>query len=109
MYHEVTYEDERRGRRRLAVVALACVVMLALAGWATSASQARARESGARSLREAISSLAMQTYATDGTYPTTLGEIEARYGLVVRDDLYQVSYEWLGDNVPPSVVVMPRG
>lgn len=108
MYHEVTYADERRRRLIIVIAIIAIVACLALVSHVAASFMGRAHESGARSLRESIASLATQTYAVEGAYPSTIWEIEERYGLSIRHDLYHVSYEWLGDNMPPSVVVVPR-
>ena len=67
-----------------------------------------AREQGAVALRESVLRSALQCCAVEGSFPTTLEHLEDHYGLVVNEDDYRVMYEWLGDNVAPSVVVVPR-
>ena len=107
MYHEATYEQIRHRRvRRLtavAAVALACV----LAWFALDVSQRLAREQGATALRQSVIDAATQCCAVEGSYPTTVKHLEEHYGLVINERDYNVRYEWLGDNIAPSVVVKP--
>ena len=108
MYHDLTYADMGRRRRRLAVAASVLVVIAALAVAVSGMVFEQVRRRGAESLREAIAGAALQCYAVEGAYPTSVGYLEDHYALSVRHDAYQVRYEWLGDNIPPSVVVMPN-
>lgn len=107
MYHEATYDDLRRRRVRrigaVVAVALACAMV-----WvALTYSSDVAREQGAKALRESVVTAAMQCCAVEGSYPTSVKHLEEHYGLVINHDDYRVSYEWLGDNIAPSVVVRP--
>ena len=108
MYHEITYTEikARKTHRIVAVVVVALIaVCLALL---LSMSQAAAREQGALTLRESIVSAAAQCCAVEGSYPSSLSHLESHYGLVINHSDYAVNYEWLGDNIPPSVVVTLR-
>jgi hypothetical protein len=49
-----------------------------------------------------------QCCAIEGSYPSSLEHLEQYYGLVINHNDYVVSYEWLGDNILPSVVVTAR-
>ncbi len=71
-------------------------------------SQQIARTQGVTTLRDSILDAAVQCCAVEGSYPSSLAHLESDYGLVVNHDDYVVTYEWLGDNVPPSVVVRAR-
>lgn len=108
LYHEVTYEEQRHRRaarlRAVVALALACLVAWFALGWA----QQLAREQGATALRDSVIQAALQCCAVEGSYPTSLSYLEEHYGLVVNERDYQVSYEWLGDNIAPSVVVRAR-
>ena len=108
MYHEVTYAElARRRRRRLIGALLAAVVAIALV-LAFGASRSVAREQAATSVRNAVVAAAVQCCAVEGSYPASLAHLEETYGLIINHNDYVVNYEWLGDNVPPSVVVRPR-
>jgi len=87
----------------LLVVVVVIVLMLAL-----SASRSVAREQATTSVRNAVVAAAVQCCAVEGSYPPSLAHLEETYGLVINHDDYVVNYEWLGDNVAPSVVVRPR-
>ena len=76
--------------------------------FAFNVSRSIAREQAAVSVRNAIVAAAVQCCAVEGSYPSTLSHLEEVYGVVVNQDDFAVNYEWLDDNVPPSVVVKPR-
>ncbi len=108
MYHEITYAELRR-RRLVRVVAAIAVVALALAVFFfASFARSGAREQTQLSLRESVLDAAKQCCAVEGSYPSKLSHLEEHYGLVVNHEDYVVNYEWLGDNVMPSVVVRQR-
>ena len=108
MYHEMTYSQMAR-RRRHALIAVALVALLAIALVAAAlASRAVALEQGASSVRSAVMAAATRCCAVEGSYPSSLAHLERDYGLVVNRGDYVVTYEWLGDNVPPSVTVVLR-
>ena len=108
MYHETTYRDlSRRRRLRIACVLLAVLVVL-VSILAFQASQSVAREQAVSSVRNSIVAAAVQCCAIEGSYPSSLSHLEDVYGVVVNREDYVVNYEWLGDNVPPSVVVKVR-
>ena len=105
MYHEVTYEDlrERRGRCVRVVVAVALACLAAFGAYRYS--RAVSHEQGAAAVRQAVINSALQCCAVEGSYPTSVSHLVDHYGLVINSEDYRVSYEWLGDNIPPSVVV----
>ena len=108
MYHEITYHQAMRRRlRRIVYVLLAAVIAFNLV-LAVGISRSVARNQGVTTLRDSILSAAVQCCAVEGSYPSSLSHLEREYGLVVNHEDYVVTYEWLGDNVPPSVVVKAR-
>ncbi len=108
MYHEVTYQDlQKRRTKRLWWILLA-IATCAVAAVVYVYAQAIAREQGAATLRQAIISSALQCCAVEGSFPTSIEHLTEHYGLVVNEADYQVTYQWLGDNVTPSVVVTLR-
>lgn len=108
MYHELTYERVRL--RRTARILTALVVVLLAFALVVSFFTFRetARKQGASSLRDSIVNAAIQCCAVEGSYPSSLAHLEQHYGLVVNNADYIIYYEWLGDNVPPSVAVTLR-
>ena len=107
MYHEQTYDSLRQRRARRARVAVACALVALVAWRGYVASREISRDQAATALRESVMASALQCCAIEGSYPVSLQHLEQHYGLVVNARDYQVRYEWLGDNVPPSVVVRP--
>ena len=108
MYHEVTYEQLRHRRKRRLTTFVVMVLICAVLCLGLRFAQDLAREQGAAALRTSIIDAAAQCCAVEGSYPTTVRHLEEHYGLVINHDDYIVNYEWLADNVPPSVTVVPR-
>lgn len=108
MYHEITYQDLRRHKKRFLVSVALVVLAFALAALAYSFAQDISREQGAAMLRDAVISSAMQCCAVEGSFPTSVEHLTQHYGLVINEDNYLVTYEWLGDNIAPSVAVRAR-
>lgn len=108
MYHERT-QSEIRGRRvRGVIVTLVALALIAALVAGTLVFQNMLREQGTTSIRESILSMAMQCYAIEGSYPSSLSHLEEAYGLTVNHDDYVINYEWFADNIPPSVAVSVR-
>lgn len=108
MYHERT-QSEIRGRRvRGVIVTLVALALIAALVAGTLVFQNMSREQGTTSIRESILSMAMQCYAIEGSYPSSLSHLEEAYGLTVNHDDYVINYEWFADNIPPSVAVSVR-
>ena len=108
MYHEITYDELARRRRLRIVYALLVVLLVFNVVIAVNVSQSIAREQATASVREAVVAAAVQCCAIEGSYPSSLSHLEQGYGLTINHNDYVVVYDWLGDNVPPSVVVKPR-
>lgn len=108
MYHEVTYAEIARRRRMRAVWTILLVIVAVAVIVAISASRSVAREQAVASVRSSIVAAAVQCCAVEGSYPSSLAHLEEVYGVVINHNDYVVNYEWLGDNVPPSVVVKLR-
>lgn len=108
MYHERTQSEIRARRARGVIVTLVALVLIAALVIGTLAFQKMSREQGTASIRESILSTAMQCYAIEGSYPSSLSHLEDAYGLTVNHDDYIINYEWFADNIPPSVAVSVR-
>ncbi|MBR0404710.1 MAG: hypothetical protein IJI68_05860 [Eggerthellaceae bacterium] len=108
MYHELTYEELARRRRMRIIYAILAVLIVINVVFAVTVSRSIARDQATASVRQAVVAAAVQCCAIEGSYPSMLSHLEEEYGLVINHNDYVVNYEWLGDNVPPSVVVRPR-
>ena len=108
MYHEKTYRAIAQQRRNRILMAVLAVVLAVVLACAAVVANDIGREQGAITLRESVLDAAKQCCAVEGSYPSSLSHLEQRYGLVVNRSLYDVRYEWLADNVLPSVVVTLR-
>ena len=97
-----------RKRLRRIIYLLLSILVVANVLFAVFMSRSIARDQGVTTLRESIIDAALQCCAVEGSYPASLKHLEEHYGLTVNESDYIVSYEWLGDNVPPSVVVKVR-
>lgn len=104
----MTYKQVRQRRRRRALMLAALAVAVAAVVLVTMAVQAHAREQAAVSMRDSVLNMAKQCCAVEGYYPSSLSYLEENYGLTINHNEYVVSYEWLADNVLPSVVVTAR-
>jgi len=107
VYHEQTYEQLHQQRRRRIALALVVALACAIAWGGVARSRVVAREQAAVAVREQVLRAALQCCAVEGSYPTSVAHLEEHYGLVINERDYYVAYEWLGDNIPPSVVVRP--
>lgn len=108
MYHEVTYEKQASRMRSRIAVAVICVLLCAVIAWAFVTSASVSRRQSVASVRDAILTAAVQCAAIEGSYPSSLAHLESHYGLVINHNDYIIYYEWLADNVPPTVTVMVR-
>lgn len=65
-------------------------------------------DSGTEAIRAAVQRSALQCYAVEGVYPSSLEYLEENYGLQVNHEDYYVSYEAFASNMPPTVRVVLR-
>ena len=108
MFHELTDNDIKRRRKRIAVTAC-LVAALALAAFAAyNVVQQNAKTQGAVALRDSVLASAKQCCAIEGSYPSSLEHLEQSYGLRVNRGDYVITYEVFAENIMPSVVVVPR-
>lgn len=108
MYHVRTQQQikERRRNALIAVVIVCLICVVCFFGFQVLAEQME--EQRAQAVRNSIVDTALQCYAVEGAYPSSLGYLEDNYGLVVNRTDYVISYEAFASNVAPSVVVIPR-
>ena len=65
-------------------------------------------DSGTEAIRAAVQRSALQCYAVEGVYPSSLEYLEENYGLQVNHEDYYVTYEAFASNMPPTVRVVLR-
>lgn len=108
MYHERTKKEIKAGRIRAIIIA--CLVVLALVACIVGvlSFQKSNGDQSATSIRESVITTAMQCYAIEGSYPSSLKHLKDVYGLTVNEDDYTIHYEWFADNIPPSVAVTAK-
>lgn len=61
-----------------------------------------------QALRQAVLQAAVQCYAVEGSYPSSLDYLEENYGLLVNHDRFIVTYEAFASNLMPQVNVLER-
>ncbi len=59
-------------------------------------------------LEKAVTKDIVHCYAVEGVYPPSLSYIEEHYGLTYDHSKYIVSYESIGSNIMPSVMIIER-
>ncbi len=57
-------------------------------------------------LEKAVKKDIVHCYAVEGVYPPSLSYIEEHYGLTYDHDRYIVSYETIGSNIMPNVMII---
>ena len=62
-----------------------------------------------QAVRDAVLRGAVQCYAVEGVYPSSLSYLEEHYGLVINHQKYIVSYDAYASNLAPEVRVLVRG
>ncbi len=59
-------------------------------------------------LEKAVTRDIVHCYAVEGVYPPSLSYIEEHYGLTYDHSKYIVSYESIGSNIMPSVMIIEK-
>lgn len=108
MYHPDATSTAIKSSRSTKLIIVLFIAALALCIAAYFGVQSAIREQTAQSMRSAIVETALQCYAIEGAFPSSIGYLEDHYGLVVDHDDFLITYECYADNVAPSVVVIPR-
>lgn len=98
---------KRHGFRLLLTFAAVAVFSLCMFAFAASGQQ-DAKLQGAESIKAAIIDNARQCAAIEGAYPSSLKYLEDHYGLVLDHTHYNINYEVFGQNIMPTVTVVPR-
>lgn len=61
---------------------------------------------GEKTLKEAVRKAAVQCYAIEGRYPSSVNYLEENYGLQVNREHYEVFYEGFASNIMPEITVV---
>lgn len=94
--------------KKIFPVLIFCIVILIFLTGISSVSETTSRKE-AESLEETIRKSAVHCYALEGFYPEDLEYLKTNYGLTYDREKYVVSYEIVGANMMPDVLVIPLG
>ena len=104
MYHD----RPRRSVRRI-VAGILAVLAAVLAGGGLRLARRIQRDlavQGAQAVYTAVMDQALQCYALEGAWPSSLEYLEQHYGLQINHNRYIVAYEVFASNQPPAVTVL---
>ena len=59
-------------------------------------------------LTEAINRDIVHCYCVEGMYPPNVKYMQDHYGLIYDNDKYIVDYEYIGANIMPKVMIIPK-
>ena len=59
-------------------------------------------------LTEAINRDIVHCYCIEGMYPPNVKYMEDHYGLLYDSDKYIIDYEYIGANIMPKVMIIPK-
>lgn len=90
----------------ISFAAVLVVAAVALFAFAEANIPKDAQEQEIASIKAAVMQSAVQCFATEGAYPSTLAHLENEYKLVVNHEDYIVSYTCFAPNIAPDVEVI---
>ena len=106
------YQEQSRSNPRwlcgLAILAAVLLLWLIIGPLSSRLSRDVSEQSG-QAVRDAVLRGAVQCYAVEGAYPSSLSYLEEHYGLVINHEKYIVSYNAYASNLAPDVRVLVRG
>ena len=87
---------------------LLLLILLPLVLW-FSARQlgGKADAEGLELAEQSIRRAAVQCYALEGVYPTSLDHLKEVYGVSVDESRYFVDYQYIASNLMPDITVLP--
>ncbi|MCD7947763.1 MAG: hypothetical protein LUG13_05635 [Oscillospiraceae bacterium] len=59
-------------------------------------------------LQRAVQRAAVECYALEGFYPTSLAYLEEHYGVAIEESAFFVDYQYVAANLMPDITVLPR-
>ena len=87
---------------------LICVAMLAVMIFAVMKFNSMSIEQDRELTLAAIRKAAVQCYADEGRYPSTIDYLEKNYGVHIDDDTFMVTYDCAAANVFPNISVFRK-
>ncbi len=98
----------RKNRRVFLSICVFLVILLLFISGIDSFSDSTRRHQK-ESLERALNRSIVYCYATEGTYPESLEDLKAHYGLTYDEDLFFVDYQTVGANIYPDVTIIEKG
>jgi hypothetical protein len=92
---------------KLLLFVAAAVVAVALVWNVASSLDRSQRDESMRMSKEAIVRATVQCYSLEGRYPPDLDYLEKNYGLTLDKDRYVYHYRTVGENMMPSIDLLP--
>ena len=81
-------------------------VIIAFFGVAINGASDKADSSSAVTLEKAIKRAAVQCYAIEGFYPSSVDYLENHYGVIIDTEKYTVEYRCFSSNNVPTIKVI---
>ena len=106
MYHDTSSLSLKSLLIRFAAGLLLLSGLALLLNWAVGKISQNLNDNGALALRDSILQSAIQCYAVEGSYPTSLEYLEENYGLQINHDRSIVTYNAFASNLVPQVSVL---
>ena len=92
-------------KRRILLLALAILLPAAILLAAVGLGPRAGRESLALT-EQSVRRAAVECYALEGAYPTSLAYLEEHYGVAVDEKRFLVDYVYIGSNLMPDITVL---
>lgn len=99
----------KRKRILWVLAALVLIAAIALPAWILPGIRQDIREESRAAIRDAVIRCAVECYAVEGAYPSSLEYLETHYGLIINHRDFIVTYDVFASNVLPTVRVLVRG
>lgn len=91
------------------VILVLVAIVLLIGAWAfIGVASAQAKEQAVESVRQTVLDSAMQCFAIEGAYPSSIKYLEENYGLTINHDDYVIMYDAFAGNLPPTVGVSAK-
>ena len=107
----VRFQNQKKSRKNRRVFLSNCVflviLLLFISGIDSFSDNTRRHQK--ESLERALNRSIVYCYATEGTYPESLEDLKAHYGLTYDEDLFFVDYQTVGANIYPDVTIIEKG
>lgn len=100
------YRKKGRWKRFLSILLLLVLIPAALL-FAARGLGGRAGQESLAMTEQSIRRAAVQCYALEGYYPSSLDYLKERYGVSVDHTHYFVDYRYVASNLMPDITVLP--